>query len=115
MGLSRASRLRRPAEFRRVHQAGRRASNRYLAITAARLEGEAQPRFGLAVGKRVGGAVVRNKVKRRLRELLRTLDVEDGWNLVVSARPAAAEAGFDDLAKSLGTLAERLGVTNKSR
>ena len=107
--------MRRPAEFKRVQGAGRRASDRLLAVTAAKLEGETQPRYGLAVGKRVGGAVVRNRVKRRLRELLRGLEVAEGWNLVVSARPAAAEAGFEDLAGSLKSLAIKLGVTEQAR
>ena len=114
MGLPRASRLRRPAEFQRVRNAGRRASDRYLAITAARLDGETQPRFGLAVGKGVGGAVVRNRVKRRLRELLGTLDMAIDWNVVVSARPAAADATFQDLSESLRRLAAKLGVIDNA-
>lgn len=67
-------------------------------------------RFGFAVGKRIGTAVVRNRVKRRLREAVRALQPAGGWDVVVIARPAAAEADFAGLRGALAALFRRAGL-----
>ena len=70
------------------------------------------PRLGLSVSRKVGNAVTRNAVRRRLREVFySTLDEAPGsWDLVVSARPAASEASLQELkeefARSLRKLVE---------
>jgi ribonuclease P protein component len=58
-----------------------------------------QPRLGLSVSKRVGSSVVRNRVRRRLKEIFRSsvADLPCDLDLVISARPAAAEASFEEL------------------
>lgn len=68
------------------------------------------PRVGLTVSRRVGDAVVRNRVKRRLREWFRRHRDEcpAGKDLVVIARPAAAAAPADELARELATSLARL-------
>jgi ribonuclease P protein component len=60
-----------------------------------------RPRLGLSVSKKVGTAVKRNTVRRRLKEIFRSsLDrLPDDLDFVVSARPAAAEATFDELSE----------------
>ncbi len=57
------------------------------------------PRLGLSVSKKVGVAVKRNGVRRRLREIFRSVapNLPGGADIVVSARPAAAEAGYEEL------------------
>ena len=116
MALPPASRLRKPSEFRYVLKSGRRAGDRLLLMSAKRTEGPYN-RYGLSVSKRVGGAVARNRVKRRLRELLRGIGASDGrdggkggWDVVVSARQPAAEASFADLRSSVQSLTGRLGI-----
>ncbi len=56
-------------------------------------------RFGLSTGRRLGPAVVRNRVRRRLREILRALAprVAPGWDVLVIARPGAETATFPEL------------------
>src|SRR5207245_2800378 len=67
----------------------------------------ARPRLGISVPRRVGGAVVRNRVRRRLREIFRRsreLFGHRGGNVVVNARPSASEATFVELAEEYRAL-----------
>jgi ribonuclease P protein component len=67
-------------------------------------------RFGVTVSRKVGGAVVRNRVKRWIRESCRRMkdQLPAGVDLVVVARPSAAGAGYEPTARELATLARRL-------
>lgn len=101
--LPRVHKLTASRDFRRVQSRGRRWSGRYVAVRAAPSGGNPS-RFGVSVSERVGKAVVRNRVKRRLREAIRaaiamaTGQVDSGWDIVVNAREAAASASFAELA-----------------
>ena len=64
-------------------------------------------RCGFSVSKRVGKAVTRNKVKRRLREIVRLIPVKSGWDIVFIARPAAATADYANLRSSVVGLLSR--------
>jgi ribonuclease P protein component len=81
-------RLGRTREFRAVYEARVRAFAGPLVVWSAPND-LPHCRLGLAVSRRVGGAVVRNRLKRRLREAFRTMQHElpGGYDLVVSARP----------------------------
>ena len=113
MALAADQRIRRSADFRQVLATGRRAGDRLLLI-AATPNGRCVSRIGFSVSKRVGTAVVRNRVKRRLREVFNQIiasepgngDHENCLDIVVTARPAAAQASFEELRTS----AERLIV-----
>jgi len=58
-------------------------------------------RYGLSISRRVGKAVIRNRVKRLLREILRTTPLEPGWDIIFIARPMAAAADYASLKKSV--------------
>ena len=66
--------------------------------------------MGFAVGRRVGNAVVRNRVKRRLREHLRQRILPENWDIVVAARPAAAGATYRELGQAMDELLSRAGL-----
>ncbi len=93
-GRSRRRRLSRSAEFERVYRQGRSKGNRFLVLYAfprADDDGSAGPRLGLSVGRRVGGAVERTRVKRVLREAFweEARRLPEGSDYVVVARPDA--------------------------
>ncbi len=72
-----------------------------LIVMKALPNGLSLSRYGFSVSKRVGKAVIRNRVKRWLREILRQTPIEPGWDIVFIARPAAAGAGYANLQKSV--------------
>lgn len=106
--LPRAARLRRSADFRRVQGGGQRLRGAHILVVVA-AGAAAHPRFGLAVSRKVGGAVVRNRVKRWLREAIRH---ERGalaapLDLVFIAHPSAAAAGAAALRDEVRTAIQR--------
>lgn len=98
--FGRASRLRTPAEFQRVRRSGKRRQGRFITLHFARNADPDMPsRAGFSVSKRVGDAVQRNLVKRRLREAVRRRlwNVAPGWDMILGARPEAATAAYEAL------------------
>ena len=95
-------RLLRRAEFRRVYEEGQRRSTPLCTIFI-RSNGLPKTRLGITVPRALGNAVLRNRMKRRLREVFRRhrLALPGGWDIVVNPRPATAEAPFETLAKEL--------------
>jgi ribonuclease P protein component len=93
--VQRRHRLSRSKDFDAVYRHGTSASTRYLTLHWVPREDDPDdaPRLGLAVPKSVGSAVVRNRVKRLLREAWRSLlsDVPPGRDYVIVARPGLAE------------------------
>lgn len=111
MGLPKHRRLRAPKEFRHVLNSGRRARDGLVAVAAARNHQPDQPaRFGFSVSRRVGGAVVRNRVKRRLRQIASSASIHHGWDVVLTAFPDAADSNSHKLANSVDKLARRIGL-----
>lgn len=67
-------------------------------------------RCGFSVSRRVGSAVVRNRVKRRLREIVRLTPLPPGWDIVFIARPRVAAARYANIEKSVRGLLARAGL-----
>lgn len=106
--MQRRYRLTRSQDFDAVYRRGRSVSTRFLVLYWFPREApDGEPRLGLAVPKRVGGAVTRNLLKRRLRELWRSRveSIPAGYDYVLVVRPGTAEAaeqrGSDWMAERL--------------
>lgn len=81
-----------------------------LMIMKALPNGLDYSRYGFSVGRRVGGAVVRNRVKRRMREILHLFPLEPGWDIIFIIRPQAASASFSSLKEVVYRLLLRAGL-----
>jgi ribonuclease P protein component len=87
-------RLSRSGEFERVYREGRSHASRHLVVYAfPRADDESEPRLGISVGRKLGGAVERNRIKRLLREAFwaGAGELAPGHDFVIVARPAAGE------------------------
>ena len=81
-----------------------------LVVVKALPNGLTLSRYGFSVSRRVGKAVVRNRVKRLLREILRLTPLLPGWDIIFIARPLAASADYTNLEKSVKDLLCRARV-----
>jgi ribonuclease P protein component len=113
---ARRQRLSRSAEFDRVYREGRSHASRHLVLYAFPREAAGDdPRLGVSVGRKVGGAVERNRVKRLLREAFWALgeNLPPGHDFVVVARPDAGdlarEHGEEGIERALRELLEKAG------
>ena len=96
--------------FRRLyHTTG--FGNGYMVLYARKNRTEAN-RVGITVSKKLGKAHIRNRVRRRLREVYRTHEdlFQPGWDIVVVARSKAIDAPFDQLVKGYLALARKAGI-----
>ena len=88
-------RLSRSGEFERVYREGRSHASRYLVVYAfpRQAAGDDDPRLGISVGRKLGGAVERNRIKRLLREAFWAAagDLRPGHDFVIVARAPAGE------------------------
>ena len=109
-------RLTDSSEFDRVYRRGVAYRGKLFSVHAFPNE-LGTLRLGLSVSKKVGNAVVRNGLRRRLREVFRAVSDEGrrDLDLVVSARPAAAGAGFDALREEFFRALDRLGAADRKR
>jgi ribonuclease P protein component len=116
--LPAGTRLRTSPDFTETQRRGRRAGRPALVVSVLAdpaVNGLVEPRpparVGFVVGRRVGGAVVRNRVRRRLRHLMadRLKLLPAGSRAVVRALPGAAGFGYEQLARELDILLARTG------
>lgn len=108
--MQRHHRLSGSARISEVHRRGRSAAN---ALLVARVlpNGLDRSRFCFVTSKRVGKAVIRNRIKRRLREVVRNAGPAPGWDAILIARRGAGEADFSRLEKSVHNLMRRTKIT----
>ena len=80
-----SQRIRRHAEFQNIYKSGSRVPGRYYTLFT-KPNGLSVGRLGIAATKRLGGAVVRNRAKRLIREVFRRNDIAPGFDIVVVPR-----------------------------
>lgn len=106
----RSARLLRSSEFERVYREGRRRSSKHFVVFAkaagAGPESSRASRFGASVKRALGGAVVRNRIRRRIREIVRLhrSELPGGWDVVIHPRTTVADAEFAALSEELVAL-----------
>jgi len=86
-----------------VFEEGTTFSNSMMVLKMASNE-LATNRFGFTVSKRIGNAVTRNKAKRRLKEIVRTLQIKQGWDVVLIARPQIRSSEFKRIEESVSDI-----------
>ncbi len=109
--MKRDDRLRRRECFDQVRRQGKCWTHR-LVVLCVLPNDLRSTRFGFSVSKRIGGAVVRNRVRRRLREIvrLRLPKIASGWDVVLIARPPIAQAEFRQIETAVERLLQQAGL-----
>ena len=115
MSLPKERRLRKSSDFAAVRRDGMSRSDGRLVLVARRRDDSGETRFGFSVSRRVGGAVVRNKMRRRLKSAALEMNPVSGWDIVIIARRGARDADFWQLRRSVRRLARRANIRRRAK
>lgn len=109
--MRRQYRLKSTADFKRVSRDGKSFAHPLIVLICAP-NNLNHPRIGIAAGRRLGNAVTRNRVKRRLRAAAGAIlhELSSGWDIILIARNPILAAGFDEINVALGRLLQRAGL-----
>jgi ribonuclease P protein component len=112
MRSTKAPSLKNSADFQRISKAGKKSVFPSFIMLALQSGAEGF-RLGLTVSRKVGNAVVRNRAKRRLREVVRLYEAPEklaGWDIVLIGRPGAQERDFSRMREDFAQGLKKLGV-----
>ena len=106
--------LKKNSDFRRLYAKGKSAANPYMVLYCRRNRTR-ETRLGYTVSVKLGHAVVRNRIRRRLRETVRlnAPQLLPGWDIVLVARSRALDAPFPKLQGAFLASCEKLGLLQK--
>ncbi|KAJ49567.1 ribonuclease P protein component [Clostridium tetanomorphum] len=106
--------LRKNAEFRTVYRKGRSFSNDLLVLYIHKNNRNDFNRFGVSVSKKVGKSVIRNRVRRLIKESYRLIpnNLKKGYDLVVIARTSSRDKNYAEIEKALINLFKKAGLYN---
>ena len=107
--------LKKNSDFRRLYAKGKSAVNPWLVVYCRRNRGGVN-RLGYTVSVKLGHAVVRNRVRRRLREIVRlnSPKLKSGWDIVVVARSRCVDAEYRRLEKAFLQACTKLGLMREA-
>lgn len=99
-------RIKKNLEFQNVFRQGKSFANRQLVIYYIERQEQEHFRIGLSVGKKIGNAVTRNRIKRHLRQAFQELqdDIKNNYDIVIIARQPTKDLGFHEMKKSVSHL-----------
>ena len=101
--------LKKNSQFNLVYDEGRSWTGKEIVLKAL-ANGSNSTRFGFVISQRLGKATVRNRLKRRLREIAKQTPVQLGWDIILIARFPAAEINYKSLEKSVKKLLQKAGL-----
>ncbi|CAM3589360.1 MULTISPECIES: ribonuclease P protein component [Brevibacillus] len=114
--MHRSHRLKKNEHFQAVFQRGTSAANKQFVLYSAKQEGQAAFRVGISVSKKIGNAVIRNRVKRFIREAVARLEasIPQGLDLVIIARPGVEQMSLETIEQSLLHVMKRAKVIKQA-
>ncbi|MFQ5921887.1 MAG: ribonuclease P protein component [Anaerolineales bacterium] len=107
--MNRKNRLTSTTEFRRVRRTGKSYAHPLVLLIASPSIGE-YSRYGVTASRAIGGAVRRNRAKRRMRAALQKFEPGPGWDLILVARPGLDEAPWSELVEAISNLLKKAGA-----
>ena len=105
--------LKKNKEFKKVYDNGKSYATRNLVIYSLSYEKGKKNRYGLSVSRKIGNAVVRNKLKRRLREIIRDFEKEKdfkGYDIIFIARKPVVKLDYQFLKKDVKKLYKKMNI-----
>jgi ribonuclease P protein component len=114
--LPRSSRLQRDSEFKLVRASGKSWTGTHLILAALHRENDSPSRVGIITTRRLGNAVVRNRIRRKIREIFRLNQhhVRQGYWVVTIARISSALASYRELERDWLRLAKRASILGRT-
>lgn len=114
--MHRSHRLKKNEHFQAVFQRGTSAANKQFVLYSAKQEVQAAFRVGISVSKKIGNAVIRNRVKRFIREAVARLEasIPQGLDLVIIARPGVEQMSLETIEQSLLHVMKRAKVIKQA-
>ncbi|MGR9048033.1 ribonuclease P protein component [Halobacillus faecis] len=113
--MKKAYRIKKNEDFQKVFRRGQSFANRQLVLYYMKKEEQSHFRIGLSVSKKIGHAVMRNQIKRYLRQAFHELeaDIYPNYDLVIIARKPTNQMEFHEIKKSLTHVLSRSKLLNK--
>lgn len=103
MSMRKAYRIKKNSEFQAIFKSGKSFANRELVIYYRKKIGQQHFRVGISVGKKLGNAVTRNRIKRYIRECIMQLEdqLKSQYDMIIIARARAVDRSYHEVCKSL--------------